>query len=128
MISKAMRGYFISFAFIFLPVLTSYGAKIISLGVSNQIFGIVFLILLVVNMLVIEYHIFELGNEGTTKAYLVPLNYPYHMVDSIFVFVALICINLTSGATSQIIGVIAISLRLALTLYTPFYSQANQKY
>ena len=57
-----------------------------------------------------------------------PLNFPYHLIDSTLVTIALICVNLMSGAACQITGLIFIILRLILTFYVPFYNAYNQQY
>jgi hypothetical protein len=112
---------------VFLPVCVSYGTKILSLGSPDVIFGVLILVWALVNAIVIEYHIFELDNEDPKNKNLVPLNYPYHMLDMILIIIALVTINLTSGSLSQIIGLIVTALRLLLTFYVPFYNEFNQK-
>ena len=57
--NTSIRAYFITFAYIFLPVFISYAAKVISSG-SDNIFGILILVLTIINGFVIEYHILEL--------------------------------------------------------------------
>lgn len=105
----------------------SYGTKILSLGSPDVIFGVLILIWSLINTVVIEYHIFELDNEDPKNKNLVPLNYPYHMLDMILIIIALVAINLTSGSSSEIIGLIVTALRLVLTFYVPFYNDFNQK-
>lgn len=124
----SIRSYFISFSFTFLPVFVSYGTKILGLGAPDLIFGVLVVILSVINAVLIEYHIFELDNEDSKSTNLVPLNYPYHMVDTAVIALALFIINLTEGSSSQIIGLIATVLRLVLAFYVPFYNEFNQQY
>lgn len=52
-VSCALRSYFISFSFVFLPVCVSYGTKILSLGSPDVIFGVLILIWGLVNTIVI---------------------------------------------------------------------------
>ena len=59
---------------------------------------------------------------------LVPLNFPYHLIDSGLLIIVLVCVNLTSGAASQIVGFAIVLLRLILTVYIPFYNEYNQRF
>ena len=78
--------------------------------------------LIVFDALLVEYHALELGNNSPTCKNLVPLNFPYHLIDSALVIIVIICVNVTSGAASQIIGFFFFILRLILTFYVPFYN------
>lgn len=124
----SIRIYYATFPYLWLPVFISYGAKIMVLGGIEEILGVMIIIWVILSSILIEYHTFELGNDQPDSPNLVPLNFPYHLIDNLLVVTALLCVNLTAQPTSQILGLVFVSIRLALALYAPFFSENNQNY
>jgi hypothetical protein len=95
------------------------------LGAVQAVFGALILVLALLNGLLVEYHTFDFGSNSRED--LVVVNHPYRMVDDLLITIGLVLINATSGLAGESLGIVFIGLRLALSVYFPFYLKRNQK-
>jgi len=110
---------------IFLPLFASLSAKFIQLGEGYAVLGSAILALALLNGLLVEIHTFDF--ESHNREGLVAVNYPYRMIDDLLITLGLIAINTSGVLGGELLGMFFIGLRLALSVYFPFYFDRSQK-